>query len=155
VAEVRRKFFTEIPRSRVMLTSQHWLSLRSRQGSPTTQRPPLYPRQYHLNEHHESRCERCSTVDPAKILLNCLTSCLRTSARLAPANVSWSSAGQDCHTAPFRSDRRGVHCNRRTVKPRHRATSVVRPGLTAANCRSSTVAYFASLVEGRLGSTGG
>jgi len=78
VAEVRRKFFTEIPRSRVMLTSQHWLSLRSRQGSPTTQRPPLYPRQYHLNEHHESRCERCYTVGAAKILLNCLTTCLRS-----------------------------------------------------------------------------
>src|SRR5215469_17540871 len=79
VAEVRRKFFTKIPPWRVMLTSQHGLSLRSCQGNPTTQRPPLYPRRYHLNEHHESRCERCSTVDPAKILLNYLTSCLRTS----------------------------------------------------------------------------
>jgi len=155
VAEVRRKFFTEIPRSRVMLASQHWLSLRSRQGSPTTQRPPLYPRRYHLNEHHESRCERRSTVDPAKILLNCLTSCLRTSARLAPANVSWSSVGQDCNTAPFSLRSPGCalqppHC--KTASSRHVCRSA---GLTAANCRSSTVAYFASLVAGRLGSTGG
>jgi hypothetical protein len=86
VAEVRRKFFTKIPPQRVMPRSQHRPTLHSRQGQPNHITPPQSPYEYHLNEHRESRCERCYTVDAAKILLNCLTTCLRSIAGLAVMN---------------------------------------------------------------------